>query len=502
MIYKYIDNFFKISERNTLIKKEIIGGITTFLAMIYILSVNPSILSLADGQGGKRGFLAAIFLGTAISSFLATFLMGVFANVPLVLAPGMGINAFFTFNVANALGIGYGGALLAVFISGNLYFLIAVTNLRKYLVNSVSKNLKISISVLIGLLIGYIGLQNMGVIVSNPATLTGLGDFKNPMVIIGILVFLIMIVLYLLKIQGAVIISMIAGVIMLAITYGISKNWTLDDSSPLKGTIEGLRETFQLRTFSDFTKFSEASKEMWTSASKAFSNPLFYWSIFTFLYVDFFDTTGTLMVFDSMISKEHYYNEEFRTKWIKRANIIDGTSTIFGSLLLNSSVTTYVESAVAIKSGAKTGISSLTTSFLFLISIALWPILGPLLPIKTGPFSSIQPITGPVFIFISILILKELRHFEWKKTYDVVVLLITVLIGVLGFSISVGISFGFASYLLTYGLVDTIKYLIKRKEYQGKNIKYLDFMKNGLNLTVLAIAIISITYIILNIFYH
>lgn len=499
---KGLNSFFKLSDRNATIKKEIIGGITTFLAMIYILSVNPGLLSIASGSE----YTGAIFLGTAISAFIATFAMGLLANVPLALAPGMGINAFFTFTVATSFGLGYGGALMSVFVSGIFYFIVAITNLRKIISQSISKNLKITISIFIGLLIGYIGLQNMGVIVSNPATLTGLGDFKNPLVIIGLLTFAVMITLYFLKIRGAIIIAMISGVIMLAITYAIIKDSNLESSDPMYHTYNGIKNTFTLNQYSDFDKFGDASALMWKDLGKTFSNPLFYVAVFTFFYVDFFDTTGTLMIFDNTLSRASWYSNDKNQVWFQRANMVDGASTVVGSLMLNSSVTTFVESTAGFKAGARTGLASVVTAFMFLLSIALWPILNPFLPVtynvlENGVQLKFQPITGPVLVLIAILISKEFKFFDWSKSYDVVVMLIATLVGVLGFSISMGISFAFISYTFVYGLIDSIKYLMLRKNKEI-TLSYKDYIKQNINITMIILFLLSLTYLGLHIYLH
>lgn len=475
------NNYFGITRNNSTWKKEIIGGITTFLAMIYILSVNPSILSIASGAE----FQGAIFLGTAISAFIGTFIMGFYGRVPLALAPGMGINVFLTFTVAQTFGLGYSGALISVFFSGILYALVCLTNIRKYLINALPANFKITITVLIGFFIGYIGLQDMGVITVSAATLTQVGHLYNPVVIIGILTLLIMLALYFLHVPGSIIIGMLAGVSMLAIAYFVGRD---SDAEWAKG----LSGAFELNEYGDFNKFGEASQNMWSAFGTTFKNPLFYVAILTFFYVDFFDTTGTLLVFQKLFDDKRADNKK-ESNWIKRANLVDGFSTIAGAVLLNSSVTSFVESTSGYKAGARTGFSSIITAFLFLLSILLWPVLKPFLPI--GAF---KPITGPVLVLVSILIVKELRSFDWKKSFDIPVLLGGVLMGTLGFSISIGFAFATILYGFMYVIVNPIKHLMALGFKNGSKELKKEIWKN-LNWMMISLVGLSLIYIIFHV---
>ncbi|MGY6172402.1 NCS2 family permease [Candidatus Mycoplasma pogonae] len=481
-----LDKFFEISNRKSTIKKEIIGGITTFLAMLYILSVNPGMLSLSPGAGDYQG---AIFLGTALSSFIGTFLMGMFAKVPLALAPGMGLNAFFTFTVAGTFHLGYSGSLVAVFFSGILYFIIAITNLRKYLIDLLPKNFKVTIAILIGFFIGFIGLQNTGIITGSPETLTKVGDLSNPLVIIGIITFLVILGLHLLKINLSVIIGMLVGVVLLAIALGASVN-------SQEAWAKGLKEAFSLNSYNDFDATGKAMKEMWSGFGDVFKNPLFYIAIFTFLFVDFFDTTGTLLIFENMFNKDGVKVESGKKQnsgWINKANIVDGISTIAGSLLLNSSVTTYVESSMGYKVGARTGLASVTSSLLFVLSIGLWPILKPFLPIGMEGGRSLQPITGPVLIMVSMLILQELKVFDFSKKFDLPVLLIGIFLGTLGFSISIGFAFAALTHLFVYGVISPLYQILVKKEKDRAII--LSSWKENLSVMMLIICILSIVYL-------
>ncbi len=461
-------SFFKFKERGATFKKEIIGGLSTFLAMGYILAVNPGMLSHAHGAGDYTG---VFFLGTAFSAMIGTLAMGLKANVPIALAPGMGVNAFFTYTVAGTiLNMDVQEALLATFFSGLLYAIIALTPARKYIAKLLPKNMKLGIGAMIGLFLAYIGLVDSGIIVSgaNPmgnamhfgddgrptgwkkplsafqpgaasiGTATKLGNFADPFVIVALVTIALVFILHFMKVKGAAIIAILTGVLMLAIL----KFSGVGDAD----------QAFKLQDYKSFGKFGDLSKGMWSSITHAFTKGTFYIAIFVFLYIDFFDTTGTLF----SIGQQAGLNKDKKEaeKWLKNANLVDAGSTILGSVLLTSTTTSFIESSVGVSQGARTGFSSVVIALLFGLSIAMWPILTPILPIAHtqdkvfAQSGTIMPVTGPILVLVGSLMVSQLKFFEWDQIIDIPVLFVTLIFGMLGFSISTGIAAGVIIYYL------------------------------------------------------
>ena len=451
--------FFKFSERSTTYKKEILGGISTFIAMAYILAVNPSMLGASNGG---NDYVGVFFLGTAISAFIGTILMGFVAKVPLATAPGMGVNAFFTYTVAGTvLGFQVEEALVATFISGWLYFILAITPLRSYMNKILPKNIKLAIGAMIGLFLAYIGLADSGIIVSDAyqapwaasgvesATSTTLGSFKDPFVLIAVSVLILGFALHVLKIKGGIIIAMIAGVVMLAIAKASG--------------VTDAEQIFKMQNYESFGKFNELSRKMWSSFG-VMADPKIYIAIFVFLYTDFFDTSGTLFA----VEEEVKFSKTDK-KWMAKANIVDAVSTVSGSIMMTSTNTTYVESMVGVSQGSRTGFSSLVTAMLFGLSIVAWPLMSSLMPIShlqegiPAAKGSVMPVTGPILVVVGSMMLSQLRHFNWSKVVDIPVLLVILVIGMLGYSISTGIAAGLVLYyILNVALYLKLIYLNKR----------------------------------------
>ncbi len=490
---KKINTWFKISDRNSTFKKEIIGGLSTFLAMMYILSVNPSMLSLSDGLevADHQAATSALFLGTAISSMLATMFMGLFANVPIALAPGMGINAFFTFTVASSagFGLGYYGALICVFLSGLCYAVIAVTPARTYINKIMPKNLKITIAAIIGFFLCYVGLVNIGII-NQAAPISGIGANFNPtmnhywpIVIIGTLTLIIGVTLTFCKVKNSIIITSGIGVLMLLITWLVNPSFTVNGTNT---------NAFSLQEW-HFEEFGNMISKMFNGKhwANTLSTPIAYVAIFTFLYVDFFDTSSTLIAFGraSGLSKE---DESGAIKWMVRSNYVDGISTIGGSVLLCSSVTVVSESFSAVSYGARTGFASVVTSLLFLLSIAIWPIMGPLMPI--GEITKFQPVTGQAVFITGLLMIEQVSEMDWKKKLDIPVFALGVVFGMLSYSISSGLSWAILFYVILHGM----NYIINRLKIKKEIVEYDDLEKPNIGLIVLSIiAIIFIVFDIL-----
>ncbi|MDE6289484.1 MAG: NCS2 family permease, partial [Ureaplasma sp.] len=420
------NNFFKITARGSSIKKELIGGLSTFLAMVYILFVNPSIISQSDNNLSQS--LGGLFLGTTIITFLGTFLLGLLANVPLVQAPGMGINSFLTYTVCLGFNLSYGEALICVMVSGVLYTIVCATPLRRMITESVPKNFKISISVMIGLFIAYVGLTSSGIVTSSSGVPTEVfKNFNNPKAI-GILVISIIgiflgVTLHFCKVKFSIIITIAATLVMLLIAGGI-------DYSNIGSKIYNLNDYSQLGTF------ATASKEMFNSFKTVFTKPLAYVAMFCFLYVNLFDTTSVITWArnDEGFIVTNKESENQKIGWVSKVYLSNAIASTAGAFMLSSNLTIYVESASGVKSGARTGLSSIFTSLLILLCIPLYPILNPLLPIQVADGVSLQPIAGPISVLIGTLIISELKHFNWKEFADIPVLLFIIIFGFLGYA--------------------------------------------------------------------
>lgn len=471
IFYNKIDSFFKLSDRKTTIKKELIGGLSTFLAMMYIFSVNPAILS---GSNGENIYESAIFLGTVLSSFLGTFLIGIFANVPISMAPGMGINAFFAYTVASVGGfnLDYYEALVCVFLSGVVYTIVVITPIRGKMISLLSNDLKLIMTVMIGFFLSYVGLKNIG-IVSTPSGFSEIGQNFNPdnanypVVIVGTIALIIGVTLHYCKIKNSIIYTSIIALIMLIIVWAINPSFTSWNNN---GT---LIQAFSIKPFNEFASFgiminSFFSLENW---GNALSNPISYLAIFTFLYVDFFDTSNSIIALGKTSNLIIEGKEKESDKWIKKVNYIDSASTICGSILLNSSVTVVSESGVGIQSGARTGIASIVNSGLILLVLPLWPIMGPFMPI-----ANFQPVTGHAIFITGLCMISQMKSIDYKNFINVAVLSLSSLFATLGYSISAGLSWGMMFYfLIVFG--NDIRAFIKNKNEKFKlSLNYVEII--------------------------
>lgn len=498
-LFNGIRKYFKFDTYGAIFKKEIIGGITTFLAMCYILSVNPSIVGSSPIDpndvtlGVASQFQGGLFLTTAISSFLATMFMGLWARVPIALAPGMGLNAFFAFTVAQS--VGFESALSITILSGILYLIIAITPLRNKISKAIPTNFKIAIGAGIGLFIAFLGLQNAGVIVSNGnVPISKLGDFTNPLVILAVCLIILGLILHFTKVPGGMIITMLLGAIILVILC-VSGVVVAKD---INGNV--LANYGLLGSYDDFSSFPDVAKAGWLGFTKVnmWINPMTYIGILSFLYMDFFDTTGSLIVINRMI------NLDKNTKnWMAKANQVDAISTIIGAGIGAATVTTFVESTTGVAAGAKTGFASIITALCFGVSIAVWPIMKVFMPIN-----NLQPISSVALVVVGAILLTQIRNFEWEIFADIPMLFITIIMMTLTNSIAHGLSFGMISFVLmnwalaimqkikhhkkvvndlTIPISDTI-HEVKTKEF--------NYFKR-VNWTCIIIALISLMYIII-----
>lgn len=492
--------YFKFDSYNAILKKEIIGGISTFIAMVYILAVNPSMVSgsiidpslpLDTPNNTAKMFEGGLFLSTAISSFAATMFMGLYAKIPISLAPGMGLNAFFTYTVASQ--VGFNSALTITIISGILYFLVVMTPAREKISEIMPTNLKLSIGAGIGFFVAYIGLQDSKMIVADQSGLVSkLGNFSHPLVIIALVLMIIGFILHYSKVPGAIIITMLLGGIILIpmIATGYIEGVSADIINPSKIGYKGF-ETFKDVAAAGWKGF--ASVEMW-------KNPITYIGALSFLYMDFFDTTGTLISIDKTLNIS-----EKDQKWLMKANLVDATGTIAGASIGSTTVTAFVESNVGISAGARTGFSAIITSLCFGLSIALWPIIQVFMPIDNH-----KPITGPILVLVGTMMITQIKHFEWEIAIDIPVLFITIVFMMLSNSIAYGIAFATILFVFLNGSLGLFQQWFKKDKkivnsmeitttsHSGPKIKTREFYYlKRLNISLIIICLISIAYIII-----
>ena len=400
-----IAKFFHFDERETNLKQETIGGITTFLTMAYIVIVNPMILS--DGTGMDKGALITVTcLAAAIGSLLVAFI----ANMPLAMAPGMGMNAFFTYSLVIGRGIPWQQALGIVFLSGMLFLILTFMKIREKIVDAIPISIRYSIAAGIGLFIALIGLKNMGLIVANPATLIGLGKFNKP-VLLGLLGLIITGFFELKKIKGGILYGILITTV-LGILTGAAKLPTEVISFP-----PSIAPTFLKFDVLGALKF-------------AFIGP-----IFSFMFLDLFDSIGTIIA----CGKEAgLADENGDIKDVGKALEADALATVIGSVLGTSTTTTFVESAAGVADGARTGFSSIIVAVCMILTLFFAPVIG----IVPGYA------TAPALIIVGIYMFKNLLDIDFHQIDIAIPSFLTIIMMPLTYSISIGISFGFISYVI------------------------------------------------------
>jgi len=403
-----LEKFFKLSENKTTVKTEIIAGITTFMTMAYILAVNPDILS---ATGMDKG---AVFTATAISAAIGTLVMALWAKLPFALAPGMGLNAFFAFGVCLGMGMSWQFALTAVFLEGILFILMTVFNIREVIINAIPRSMKNAISVGIGLFIAFIGMKNAGIIVDHQATLVHLGDMKSATVILALSGIIITGVLLALKVRGALLFGMIATT-LIGIPAGVTQLPHFDFSVP---SISSIAWQFD-----------------WSWVNSAEGIFTMVTVLFTFLFVDMFDTVGTLI---GVSTKANMLNKEGRIPNVKQALMADSIGTTLGAALGTSTVTTYVESASGVAEGGRTGLTALTTAVLFLFALFLSP-LFLMIPAAA---------TAPALVLVGVMMMTPIKNLDFDDYTESIPAFFTLIMMPLTFSIAEGIVFGMLAYVI------------------------------------------------------
>lgn len=401
-----LDKFFNITGSKSTLRTEITAGITTFMTMAYILAVNPDILS---ATGMDKG---AVFTATALSAVIATLVMALVAKLPFALAPGMGLNAFFAFTVVLGMGYSWQFALTAVFLEGIIFLLLTAFNIRELIVNSIPLNLKHAVSVGIGLFIAFIGLKGAGVIADNPATLVSLGDMKDPGVIVGLVGILLTGVLFARKVKGSLLIGILFSTV-LALILGVAK---MPENYQFVSLPPSLEPVFFKFDFSQILTIDMAIV------------------LFTFLFVDMFDTVGTLV---GVSSKADMLDKDGKVPRVKQALFADAIGTFFGSMLGTSTVTTYVESAAGVSEGGKTGMTALTTAGMFALALLFAPVFI-MIP---------SAATAPALVIVGLFMMSPILKIDLNDFTEAIPAFLCIIMMPLTFSIADGIVFGMLSFV-------------------------------------------------------
>ena len=399
-----VEDFFRLKEYNTSIQKELLAGFTTFVTMAYIVFVNPQIMALAGMDQG------AVFVGTCIAAALACLLMGLFANWPVGLAPGMGLNAFFTFTVVGELGYSWEIALGSVFLAGILFFLMSVTKLRSWMIDSIPLNLRIAMGAGVGLFIGFIGLKSGGIIVSNDATFLKLGDLSNQETLLAALGFLLISVLAIRKVPGAILIGVLSTTLV-ALAFGMIQYNGLVSMPP------SLEPVFLKLDILGALNISMITIVM------------------SFLFVNLFDTTGTLL---GVANRANLVDAEGNADNLDKALKADSSVSFIGTFFGCSPVTSYVESSAGVEAGGRTGLTAIFIGLFFILTMFLSP-LALIVPASA---------TAGALIYVSILMLSGMEKLNWSNMIDLLPALIIIVMIPLTFSIADGIALGFLSYVV------------------------------------------------------
>ena len=419
-----LNKLFKLDKFQTNIKTEIIAGITTFATMGYILIVNPQILAISGMDKG------AVFTATALSAIFATLIMALYANRPFALAPGMGLNAFFAFTVVKQMGYSWQFALTAIFIEGIIFILLTFSHIRTAIINSIPFNLKKAVSVGIGLFIAFIGLQNAGIITANSTTLVTLGNISTKPVIIAIIGLIVTGFLLAKNIKGALIIGIIFST-LLGIPLGVTH---LPENFQIIGIPPSIAPTFLQFDFSNI-----------------FSLDMLI-VLFTFLFIDFFDTAGTLI---GVSTKAGFIDENGNLPDVKKALFADAAGTTIGAMLGTSTVTTYVESASGVAAGGRTGLTAFSTAIVFAIALFMAPL-----------FTIVPSVaTAPALVLVGLFMMSPIKNIDLTDYTEAIPAFITIIIMPLAYSISEGIAFGMITYVI-------LKVLVRR----GKEVSILAYI--------------------------
>ena len=397
-----LERYFELDKLGTNVRTELMAGVTTFMTMAYIIFVNPTILADAGMDKG------AVFVATCLAAAFASAFMGLYANYPIALAPGMGLNAYFTYGVVLGMGHSWQVALGAVFLSGILFLIVSLTNIREWVINSIPQSLKFAIAAGIGLFLAIIGLKSAGIIQANPATLVTIGDLKSLPVLLAVVGFILMVALDARRVPGAIIIGILA-VAIAGIIGGVNQFAGVVSMPPsiapvfLQMDIMGALEVGLIAI------------------------------VFTFFFVDVFDNTGTLV---GVAHKAGLVDKDGKLPRIKKALTVDSTAAMAGAALGTSTTTSYIESAAGVNVGGRSGLVAVTVAALFLAALFFAPLAGSIPAFATAP----------ALVYVACLMMSAIKEVDFSDATEFVPAVVTVAAMPLTFSIAHGIAFGFISY--------------------------------------------------------
>ncbi len=428
----FITKYFKLEEKNTTIKKESIAGLTTFLAMAYIIPTNTFLLANTGMP------VAGIFIGTILSTVVATLIMGIYANYPIALAPGMGLNAFFAFVVVlYGYGFSWQEGLATVFVSGILFLFLSISKIREHVINSIPKDLKHAICTGIGFFIAFLGLKSAGIIVGNEATLVSLGNFTFPPVALAIFGLVFTLILHIRGNNFAIIIGMVITTIIGLVlnSFGVANMPSYTNENSL----------------SDLSSFKDVFGAFLPYVTKVVTTKEGWLAIFTFVFVDFLDTAGTLIAVGNEIG---IISKDGKLENGSKALLADSVGTVAGSFFGMPPVTSFIESMAGIKVGGRTGLTAVVASFLFLASILTYPLLSIINGISVMGYGGnenvvLSPITAPALILVGSMMMANLKKIDWKDDSVTISSFFVIIFMILTFSIAEGIAVGFIVFTLS-----------------------------------------------------
>ncbi|WP_055326374.1 NCS2 family permease [Ralstonia solanacearum] len=397
----WLARFFKLEEHQTDVRTEVVAGLTTFLTMAYIVFVNPNILAEAGVPHD------AVFVATCIAAAIGTVIMGLYANYPIAMAPGMGLNAYFAYSVVKGMGFTWQAALGAVFISGCLFVLVSLFRIREMIVNGIPHSIRIAITAGIGLFLGIVSLRGAGLVVGSPATLVALGDVHQPSVILAVIGFFAIVTLDHLRVKGAILIGILAVTAASFFFAGNTFHGVVSMPPSIAPTLLQL--------------------DIQGALSVGILNV-----VLVFFLVELFDATGTLMG----VANRAGLLKAGKMDRLNKALLADSTAIVAGSMLGTSSTTAYIESAAGVQAGGRTGLTALTVAVLFLACLFIAPLAG-VVPAYA---------TAPALLYVSCLMLRELVGLDWADTTESVPAVLTALMMPFTYSIANGVAFGFITY--------------------------------------------------------
>ena len=398
----WLERIFKLRQHGSSVKIELMAGLTTFVTMAYIIFVNPNVMAAAGLDHG------AAFVATCLGAALGCLLMGFYANWPVGLAPGMGLNAFFTYTVVGEMGYTWQVALGAVFLSGILFMIMSLSRIREWLLNSIPMSLRFAMGAGVGLFLGLIGLKTAGIVVDSPATLVTMGSFGEPSALLAAICFLLIAVLSHRNVFGAILLSML-------VVTGIGWSMGLVEYSGVVSLPPSLAPTWLAMDIAGALNVGMISV------------------VLAFLFVNMFDTAGTLM---GVAHRANLVDENGKIENLSKSLKADSTSSVLGSFVGCPPVTSYVESASGVAAGGRTGLTAVTVGVLFLLATFFAPLAG-MIPAYA---------TAGALIYVAMLMMSGMAHIDWKDITDTIPAIITVVMMPLTFSIANGIALGFVTY--------------------------------------------------------